>query len=379
MKVYDTIIHEGLVVDPLQGMHEVTDVAIKDGVVAKVGRGLSEDDAVEVVDATDKIVCPGFVDLHVHVYEGVSHYGINADEHCLKMGSTTVLDAGSAGADTFMGFRKYVIEVSETRIFAMLNISSLGMISPVIGELEDIRYADVQKAVRVCEKNKDVIMGIKVRLSREMVGNNGLQPLMKAKEAAETVGRPIMVHIGDTPSPLREILIELRQGDILTHCFTGLPNGIIGKDGDVIPEAREAMKRGVIFDVGHGQGSFSFDIARNALQQGVEPNTISSDLHSYNVNGPVFDLATTASKFIHLGLPIEGVIAKITCIPADFLGLQGTIGTLRTGANADLVVLREESGNFVLEDSYGRKENTNHRLNPTMIMKRGHVVHRHNC
>jgi len=379
LKVYDTIIHEGMMVDPLQGMHEVTDVALKEGLVAKVERGLSEDDAVEVVDATDKIVCPGFVDLHVHVYEGVSHYGINADEHCLKMGSTTVLDAGSAGADTFMGFRKYVIEVSETRIFAMLNISSLGMISPAVGELEDIRYADVQKAVRVCEKNKDVIMGIKVRLSREMVGNNGLQPLMKAKEAAEAVGRPIMVHIGDTPSPLREILIELRQGDILTHCFTGLPNGIIGKDGDVIPEAREAMKRGVIFDVGHGQGSFSFDIARNALQQGVEPNTISSDLHSYNVNGPVFDLATTASKFIHLGLPIEGVIAKITCIPADFLGLQGTIGTLRTGANADLVVLREESGNFVLEDSYGRKENTNHRLNPTMIMKRGHVIHRHNC
>ncbi|HYW01212.1 MAG TPA: amidohydrolase/deacetylase family metallohydrolase [Candidatus Acidoferrum sp.] len=379
MKAYDTIIHEGMMIDPLQGMHEVTDVAIKDGMVAKVGRGLSEDDAVEVIDATDKIVCPGFVDLHVHVYEGVSHYGINADEHCLKMGSTTVLDAGSAGADTFMGFRKYVIEVSETRIFAMLNISSLGMISPAVGELEDIRYADVQKAVKVCEKNKDVIMGIKVRLSREMVGNNGLQPLMKAKEAAEAVGRPIMVHIGDTPSPLREILIELRQGDILTHCFTGLPNGIIGKDGDVIPEAREAMKRGVIFDVGHGQGSFSFDIARNALQQGVEPNTISSDLHSYNVNGPVFDLATTASKFIHLGLPIEGVIAKITCIPADFLGLQGTIGTLRTGANADLVVLREESGNFVLEDSYGRKENTNHRLNPTMIMKRGHVIHRHNC
>jgi len=379
LKAYDTIIHEGMMIDPLQGMHEVTDVAIKDGMVAKVGRGLSEDDAVEVIDATDKIVCPGFVDLHVHVYEGVSHYGINADEHCLKMGSTTVLDAGSAGADTFMGFRKYVIEVSETRIFAMLNISSLGMISPVIGELEDIRYADVQKAVKVCEKNKDVIMGIKVRLSREMVGNNGLQPLMKAKEAAEAVGRPIMVHIGDTPSPLREILIELRQGDILTHCFTGLPNGIIDKDGEVIPEAREAMKRGVIFDVGHGQGSFSFDIARNALQQGVEPNTISSDLHSYNVNGPVFDLATTASKFIHLGLPIDGVIAKITCIPADFLGLQGTIGTLRTGANADLVVLREESGNFVLEDSYGRKENTNHRLNPIMIMKGGHVVHRHNC
>jgi len=376
LKIFDTIIHEGLLIDPLQEIHEVTDVAIKDGVVAKVESGLSEDQAVKVVDATGKIVCPGFIDLHVHVYEGVSHYGISADEHCLKMGSTTVLDAGSAGADTFMGFRKYVIEVSETRIFAMLNISSLGMISPVIGELEDIRYADVQKAVRTCEKNKDVIMGIKVRLSREMVGNNGLQPLIKAKEAAEAVGRPIMVHIGDTPAPLREILVELRRGDILTHCFTGLPNGIIGKDGSVIPEAREAMKRGVIFDVGHGKGSFSFDVARNALQQGVEPNTISSDLHSYNVNGPVFDLATTASKFIHLGIPIENVIAKITRIPGNFLGLLGAIGTLKTGAIADLVVLTKETDDFVIEDSYGKKENTNQILKPIMIMKGGHVVHR---
>ena len=376
MKIYDTIIHQGMMIDPLQEVHEETDVAIKDGVVAKVERGLSEDQAVKVVDSTGKIVCPGFIDLHVHVYEGVSHYGISVDEHCLKMGSTTVLDAGSAGADTFMGFRKYVIEVSETRIFAMLNISSLGMISPVIGELEDIRYADVQKAVRICEKNKDVIMGIKVRLSREMVGNNGLQPLMKAKEAAEAVGRPIMVHIGDTPAPLREILVELRKGDILTHCFTGLPNGIIGKDGSVIPEAREAMKRGVIFDVGHGQGSFSFDVARTALQQGVEPNTISSDLHSYNVNGPVFDLATTASKFIHLGLSIENVIAKITRTPANFLGLLGTLGTLKMGAIADLVVLTKETGDFVLEDSYSRKESTNQKLTPTMVMKGGHVIYR---
>jgi len=374
LKTYDTIIHEGMVIDPFQEIHEVTDIGIKDGVVTKVERGLSEDEGVKVVDATGKVICPGFIDLHVHVYEGVSHYGINADEHCLKMGSTTVLDAGSAGADTFMGLRRYVISVSETRVFAMLNISSLGMISPIIGELEDIRYADVQKAVTVCEKNKDVIMGIKVRLSRQMVGNNGLKPLMKAKEAAEAIGRPIMVHIGDTPTPLREILVELRRGDILTHCFTGLPNGIIGQHGEVIPEAREAVKRGVIFDVGHGQGSFSFDVARSALQQGVEPNTISSDLHSHNVNGPVFDLATTASKFIHLGFPVEKVIEKITRIPANFLGLLGTIGTLKVGAIADLVVLTKEVGDFALEDSYGKKENTNQRLNPIMVMKSGHVV-----
>lgn len=365
-------------VDPLQRIHEITDVAIKDGVVAKVERGLSEDQAAKVIDATGKIVCPGFIDLHVHVYEGVSHYGINVDEHCLKTGSTTVLDAGSAGADTFTGFRRYVIDVSETRVFAMLNISSLGMVSPVVGELEDIRYADIQKAVNVCEKNKDVIMGIKVRLSREMVGDNGLKPLMKAKEAAEAVGRPIMVHIGNTPNPLREILAEMRSGDILTHCFTGRPNGIIGKDGGVIPEAREAIRRGVIFDVGHGVGSFCFDVARRALQQGVEPNSISSDLHLYNINGPVFDLATTMSKFIHLGLPMERVIEKVTRIPANFLGLLGKIGTLKAGAIADVVVLSDEKGDFVLEDSYGKKEKADQRLSPIVVMKGGQVVQRRN-
>ena len=365
-------------VDPLQGMDGLTDIAIKEGIIERVGRGLPEDQATTVIDATDKIISPGFIDLHVHVYEGVSHYGINADEYCLKRGSTTVLDAGSAGADTFGGFRKYVIEVSKTRIFAMLNISSLGMISPTIGELEDLRYADVEKAVRVCEKNKSVIMGIKVRLSRKMVGNNGLQPLMRAKEAAEAVGRPIMVHIGDTPTPLRDILVELRNGDVLTHCYTGMPNGIISRSGDVIPEAKEAMKRGVIFDVGHGVGSFSFDVARSALEQGVEPNTISSDLHSYNVNGPVFDLATTASKFIHLGLPIERVISKITRTPANFLGLLGTIGTLKVGAIADLVMLTERTEDFMFEDCSGKKENTNYRLQPSMVMKHGHPIYRNN-
>ena len=183
-----------------------------------------------------------------------------------------------------------------------------------------------------------------------------------------------MVHIGDTPNRLGDILVELRRGDILTHCFTGMPNGIISQDGTVIPEAREAMKRGVIFDVGHGKGSFSFDVARNALRQGVEPNTISSDLHSYNVNGPVFDLATTVSKFIHLGLPIETAVAKITSTPANFLGLQGTIGTLKLKAIADLVILTEATGSFVLEDSYGKKETANQILNPITIMKGGHVI-----
>jgi dihydroorotase len=369
------VVKNGLVIDPSRGSQSRADIGIKNGVIEEVKKGIPESDAISTIEAKGKMVLPGLVDLHVHVFEGVSHYGINADQYCLKSGATTVMDAGSAGADTFQGFRRYVIDVSETRIFAMLNISSSGMISPVVGELEDIRQADVQKAVRVCEKNKDVIMGIKVRLSKHLVGANGVVPLKRAKEASEATGRPIMVHIGDTPGPLGEILNKMRKGDILTHCFTGLPHGIVDSRGDVIPEARSAVERGVIFDVGHGQGSFSFGIAKKALEQGVEPRTISSDLHTYNINGPVFDLLTTASKFMHLGLSMNHVLEKVTTIPATFLGLQDKIGTVKTGAFADILVVELERGEFPLVDSYGNKESAKERLKLLMVMKGGKVHH----
>lgn len=363
----------GIVIDPSTASQSRADIGVRNGVIEEVTKEISEQEASLTIDAKGKMVLPGLVDLHVHVFEGVSHYGINADQYCLKSGATTVLDAGSAGADTFYGFRRYVIDVSETRIFAMLNISSMGMISPVVGELEEIRFADVQKAVRVCEKNRDVIMGIKVRLSKHLVGNNGLLPLKKAKEASEATGRPVMVHVGDTPGPLGEILNEMRKGDVLTHCFTGLPNGILDSRGEVIAEARSAVARGVILDVGHGQGSFSFEIARKAIQQGVEPKTISSDLHTYNINGPVFDLFTTASKFMHLGLPMNRVLEKITSIPATFLGLQDKVGTVRAGAFADLVLVELERGEFLFEDSYKNKETAKERMRPLMVMKGGKV------
>ena len=206
LKRFDTVVKNGIVIDPSTASQSRADIGVRNGVIEEVTKEISEQEASLTIDAKGKMVLPGLVDLHVHVFEGVSHYGINADQYCLKSGATTVLDAGSAGADTFYGFRRYVIDVSETRIFAMLNISSMGMISPVVGELEEIRFADVQKAVRVCEKNRDVIMGIKVRLSKHLVGNNGLLPLKKAKEASEATGRPVMVHVGDTPGPLGEIL-----------------------------------------------------------------------------------------------------------------------------------------------------------------------------
>ena len=360
-------------------MEDKVDLAIKDGVVTESAKGISEDAANKTIDARGRLVSPGFVDIHVHVFPGVSHYGIDADTYCLKKGTTTVLDAGSSGADTFEGFRRYVVDVSQTRIKALLNISGTGMISPVVGELEDIRNADPQRAIDVCEKNRDVIIGIKVRLSRHLTGKNAMAALENALTASDVLKMPMMVHVGELPpgepaAPIAEILAKMRKGDALTHCFTGLANGILGPDGTVIPEAKDAMRRGVNFDVGHGQGSFSFKVAREAMSQGVEPNTISSDLHRYNTEGPVFDLATTASKFLNLGMPLSKVISKITSVPAEFLGLAGKVGTLRDGALADVVICDEEEGEFVLEDTVGVKEVGRRLLRPVCIIKGGRVV-----
>jgi len=374
VKPYQALLQNGLVIDPASRRHDLADVAIdNNGFIAEVRKGISPDKAVRTVDLEGKVVTPGLVDLHVHVFEHVTQIGINADEYCLKKGATTVLDAGSSGAQTFPGFKRYVIDVSETRILALLNIAYIGMINQAIGELEDIRYADVQKAVRVCEENKDVIMGIKVRLSKEHAGNNDMEALRRALETAEAVGRPVMVHIGNSANPLTEILPLMRKGDVLTHSYTNRGNGILDKDGNLIAVAKDAMARGVIFDVGHGAGSFSFDVARQAISQGAGPGTISSDLYSANINGPVYDLATTASKFIHMGLDLDSVLAKVTSVPADFLGLLGTIGTLQVGSQADVAAFDYEEGDFEFVDSYGKKEMGNRRLVPTFAMKGGKI------
>lgn len=369
--MYDLLVKGGTVVDPSQGINTLCDVAMLDGRIEALDSFISPDQARRVVDASDCVVTPGLIDLHVHVYPGVSHYGIHPDAHCLARGVTTVVDAGSSGADTFDGFRRYVVDVSSTRIYAFLNVSSMGMVSPHVGELEDIRFADVERAIEVCERNRDVVQGVKVRLGRSIVGGNGLVPLTLAKRVSEAVKMPLMVHIGNTPNPLSEILAELRKGDIVTHCFHGNKDGILDQDGFVLSEAHDAVAMGVVFDVGHGQGSFSFDVAEKALAQGMVPGTISSDLHHYNVFGPVFDLATTMSKFLHLGMSLDNVVAKTTATPASLLGVTDSLGTLRRGALADISVFRLEAGSFRFEDALAKVRYGVKRLTPLCVVRGG--------
>jgi dihydroorotase len=368
------LVRGGTVLDPAQGLHARRDVRLRAGRVAEVGPDLAPAPGEVLVDARDRLVAPGLIDLHVHVFWGASHYGLDPDPHCLGTGTTTVVDAGSAGAHTFPAFRRWVVDVAATRILPFLNIGATGMVSPDVGELEEVRHIDRAAALRTIEAHRDVIRGIKVRLSRELVGANAREALLAARAVSEAARLPVMVHPGDTPLPLADILDELRAGDVLTHCYHGRAEGILDAAGQVAPAVRRAAARGVLFDVGHGKGSFSFAVARRALAQGFRPGTISSDLHVYNVRGPVFDLATTLSKFLHLGLPLAEVVEMATAAPARALGEEGRLGTLRPGAAGDVTLLELVEGPVTLEDTAGERVTGTRRLRPAGVLRAGRPV-----
>lgn len=379
MTSYDLIVKGAMLIDPARGIQAPGDVAFADGRVAAVGKDLAASQAASTIDASGHLIVPGMIDLHVHVFEGVSFYGIPPDPTCLARGVTTVVDAGSAGADTFPGFRKYVIEVSATRIFAQLNISSQGMLSSAIGELDQLKWASVPRALQMIEKHRDRILGVKVRLTRDsIVGESaGLQPLYRAREAADAAGLPIMVHPqGAWSSSLDEVLAVMVDRDILTHSYHGMTHGILDEDHKIRSSVRKARERGVIFDVGHGAGSFNWHVCETALAQDFPPDTISSDLHTFNVNGPVYDLATTVSKFLYLGFSLEEALAKVTAEPARIMGMADRIGTLAVGAWGDAVVLGLEKGAFELRDCHQQVRIGRQLLVPRIVIKDGHVYAR---
>ena len=241
--MYDLLLTNGTVIDPAAGVHEKKDIAFSGGCVAAVLDSGAEAEAKRIIDVRGLLVTPGFIDLHVHVFSGVTHYGIEVDPTCLARGVTTALDAGSSGALTFPGFRKYVIDVCDTRLFALLNISGLGLVTgqetqPPLGELEELQYCDVGAAVKMIEANRDRILGVKVRLSHFLAagGKNELAALKRAREAADAVGLPLMVHSPLSSLTTPRILDELRPGDILTHCFHGHgAGGILDDDLQVLP------------------------------------------------------------------------------------------------------------------------------------------------
>jgi dihydroorotase len=360
-----------------QKLSAVRDLAISGHRVALIAEAIPPEQARQVLNARGKIVTPGLIDVHVHVYDGVAPLGIPPDPNCIAKGVTTVLDAGSSGAHTFPGFRKYIVNVADTRVHALLNISVVGQSTlstdNQYGELLNLAYINPELAIRTIERNRDVILGIKVRLSKNITGEHDLKVLGIAKDAAAAVKLPLMVHIGHSHSPVEQILDMLGKGDVLTHTFHGNAGGILDVGGRVLPAVRRAVQRGVNLDVGHGAGSFSFDVCEKALAQDVLPGTISSDLHEYNVRGPVFDLATTLSKFLHLGLTLDQVIERAATNPARTFGFPQGLGTLRAGSEADIAVFSLEEGGFSFVDALKQSRIGHRKLLPVATIKAGRL------
>lgn len=273
----------GHVIDPSQNLSAVRDIAIARGKVARIAPTIPESEARQVVDARGRVVTPGLIDLHVHVYDGVAPLGIPADPNCIAKGVTTVVDAGSAGAHTFPNLRKYVVNVVDTRVFALLNISVVGQstLSPdnPWGELIDLCLANPTLAIRAIEQNRDVILGLKIRMTENIAGRHDLDALKLTREASDAVGLPLMVHIGGSFSTLPKMLDLMRRGDVITHTFRAGAGGILGANLRVLPEVRKAVAGGVRLDVGYGAGSFGWSVAEAALKQDLAPGTISSDVH----------------------------------------------------------------------------------------------------
>jgi dihydroorotase len=359
---YDLLIAGGRVIDPGAGLDAEADVAIAGGKIAAVGPGLGGE-AKETIDATGLLVTPGLVDLHAHVYAGCTRLSVDPDPLAARSGTTTMVDCGSVGAATFAGFRRFIVEPSRCRVLAFVNISVIGLVA--MPECGYGRFVDSNAALRCVEENRDLVVGIKVRGSRNAFGeDNTAQPVWMAVAAAQAAGVPVIMHIGDPPPTLEQGLEVLRPGDIVTHAFKGQPvTRIVDRDLRVKPQVRAARERGVRLDIGHGSGSFSWEVSYALAEQGFWPDTISTDVHTSSIKDPIsIDMPNAMSKLLHLGMPLVEVIRASTHTPARLIGWDDRIGSLEVGREADVAVLALEEGRFPLTDSYRRAETAGKRL-----------------
>ena len=374
----DLLLKGGRVIDPSQGLDARMDVAAQDGAISEVAPNIRPGPDTRVIKADGKIVTPGLIDLHTHVYHGVNQTGVDPDLAGVRAGVTTVVDAGSAGCYTFGGFPEHVAPKAKTRIICMLHISRTGLsFQPEISGREDI---DFDETVSVIRANKPLIQGVKVRAVGPAVPTLGVEMVELAKRAANEGGVRLMVHIGDRsigesggPTITRELLPTLEPGDIITHLFSGNAGRILDDGGKVLPEIMEAQARGVFFDTAHGRQNFSFDVAKAALDQGVRPRSISTDLTIPGRLNTVHSLAEMLSRFMTLGFGLVDVIQMATSEPAKALDMDGEIGSLAVGRAADISVLEEHTGDWLFRDTDGGTLRGDKALAPVLAVKAGEV------
>lgn len=361
---FDLVVRGGHVIDPESGLDARLDIGVRLGRIAALAPDLSASvtgrsdswpphPGTMVIDASDLIVAPGFIDLHAHVYVGVCGLTVPADETSSVSGVTTVVSAGDAGANTIEGFRRLVVQASRTRALAFLHVSGVGLAPWPAGEAKDLDLLDVDAGIRAALENPDIVVGVKVRMTEDQViGRLDLEPLRRAIAIAEGAGVPLMMHIGFCPRPIGELLALLRPGDIVTHCFTGSRNTLL-EIGRLASAAHEARARGILFDVGHGWGSFDYRVADAAIAEGFWPDTISTDIHSLSARHIVIDLPTTMTKFLALGMPLRDVVGRVTSAPAAALRRSDSLGAIALGRTADLTVFEVERREVTLRDSAG--------------------------
>lgn len=369
---HDLILKGGHVIDPSQNIDGVMDVGFANGRVSAVGKDLKAGGDTQVRDVSGYIVSPGLIDLHTHVYWGGTSLGIDADEFCRVSGVTTSVDTGSAGPGNWLGFRKHVIERSQARILAYLHVSFAGIYgfskTVMEGESKNINLMAPAECAEVADANRDLIVGIKVRVGRHSSGDQGTAPLNIALQTAEEVGMPLMCHIDHPPPSYEEVLDMLRPGDVLTHAFRPFPNAPCTAQGTVKDAVLRARKRGVMFDIGHGKGSFAFKTARAMLANGFAPDTISSDVHALCIDGPAFDQVTTMSKFLCMGMSLSDVI-KASTVNAAVALQRMEYGSLKAGSLGDATILSVREGRFDYVDVVGE-----HLIGDRRIVSEGVVL-----
>ncbi|MBK5292951.1 MAG: amidohydrolase/deacetylase family metallohydrolase [Acidobacteriia bacterium] len=345
----DLLIRNGTVCDPASKMKRLADVGISGGKITAIADRLPADGGVEIVEARGLYVTPGLIDLHTHCYHGATALGVEAGPIAARSGVTTWVDAGSFGCTQADGFRKFIVAPSPVRIFGYVYLYPDNR-NP---DMDPVKYVRsfVKQTGQTVTANRDILIGIKLQVGSNMNGRYSYDFLKIARELCDSYKIPLLAHISFAPPETDQVMELMQAGDVVTHCYNRHTLGILDESGKVRMSVRKARERGVLFDVGHGLGSFNFEAARKALADGFLADTISTDIYNLNVKGPVFDMPTTMSKMMYLGMSFDDVLQRTTAAPARIVNRVEGMGTLAVGAPADVALLAIEDGEFPLTDS----------------------------
>ncbi len=370
----DLILRNGTVCDPASGTKRRADVGIAGSRIAAIADRLDPAGGADVVEARGLYVTPGLVDLHTHCYHGATALGVEAGPIAARSGVTTWVDAGSFGCTQADGFRKFIVEPSPVRIFGLVYLYPDNR-NP---DMDPVKYVRsfIRQTGQTVQANRDFLLGVKLQVGSNMNGRYSYDFLKIARELCDAYRLPLMAHISFAPPETDQVMELMKAGDIVTHCYNRHTLGILDEAGKVRASVRKARERGVLFDVGHGLGSFNFEAARKALADGFLADTISTDIYNLNVKGPVFDMPTTMSKLMYLGMSFDEVLARTTIAPARIVGRVEGLGTLTVGAPADLALLAVEDGEFPLTDSQRNTVTAKQRIVCKLAICRGKRVGR---